>query len=151
MRKTLSTDEAAKRRTSQLAAIHVMASKQLGLDRETYVALLQRVAGVSSSASLDGRGRQLVLDELRRLAGGTAKYRAHAAVPDEPENPRADIAAMIGKVSAILADGGRTWSYAHGMAKKMFKVARVEWLNPDQVHRIVAALSYDQKRRGKKS
>ena len=38
-------------RTRQLAAIHVIAQKQLCLDRETYVGLLQRVGGVSSTSA----------------------------------------------------------------------------------------------------
>lgn len=151
MRKTTPDTGAAKRRTAQLAAIHVLANKQLGLDRETYVALLSRVAGVTSSAGLDGKGRQKVLDELRRLSGGTARRRAHAEMPDTPESARADIAPIIGKISAMLAEADRTWEYAHSIARKMFKVERVEWLNPDQMHRLVAALSYDQQRRGRKA
>jgi phage gp16-like protein len=33
------------------------------------------------------------------------------------------------------------------MAKKMFKIDRVDWCKPDQLHKIVAALSYHQKRK----
>ena len=42
---------------------------------------------------------------------------------------------------------GRPWGYAHGIAKKMFKIDLVEWCEPNQLWRIVAALEYDRRRR----
>jgi phage gp16-like protein len=142
-----SIDHAAAKRRRQLAAIHVLASKRLRLDRETYVALLQRVGGVQSSADLDAKGRSRVLDDLRRLAGeGQRQMRNAVNLPDAPQNVREELAAMVSKVGAILAEMGKSWNYAHGTAKRMFKVHRVEWLRPDQLHRLVAALSYDQRR-----
>jgi hypothetical protein len=48
-----------------LAAIHV-ARKQLGLDDETYRAVLVRVTGKASSKDMSERERGQVLDELRR-------------------------------------------------------------------------------------
>ena len=141
---------AAKARNKQLAAIHVLASKRLHLDRDTYVALLQRVGGVASSADLDQRGRVKVLDELRRLTGeGQRQMRNAVNMPDAPQNVREEIAGMVSKVGALLAEAGKSWNYAHGTARRMFKVQRVEWLRADQLHRLVAALSYAQKRQRK--
>ena len=142
---------ADKRRSRQLAGIHVLANK-LRLDEDTYRALLERVTGVRSSAKLDARGRGLVLSELRRLSGERAHHMRQAVPPPGgPENVREELAAMVAKVGAILADTGRGWPYAHGMARKMFRVEKIEWLTAEQLHRLVAALSYDQKRkRGKK-
>lgn len=139
-------------RNRELAAIHVLASKRLRLDRDTYVALIQRVSAqfgrqVNSSADLDGRGRHQVLDELRRLAGeGQQQMRNAVNLPDAPQNVRDEIAGMVSKVGALLAEAGKSWNYAHGTAKRMFKVHRVEWLRADQLHKLVAALSYSQKR-----
>jgi hypothetical protein len=48
-----------------LAAIHV-AKKQLGLDDETYRAVLMRVAGKASAGDMTEAERQRVVDELRR-------------------------------------------------------------------------------------
>lgn len=145
---TMSIDRQSDQRRRQLAAIHVLASKKLLLDRDTYVALLQRVAGVRSSADLDGPGRDRVLDEMRRLAGeGQRQMRNAVNLPDAPQNVRDELAAMVSKVGAILAERGKCWNYAHGTAKRMFKVQRVEWLRPDQLHRLVAALSFDQRRK----
>lgn len=55
-------------RNRDLAAIHTTI-KQLGMDRETYEAMLQRVAGVASAGDLDARGRRQVLDRLRAVGG----------------------------------------------------------------------------------
>jgi phage gp16-like protein len=138
----------ATQRTRQLAAIHVIAQKQLRLDRQTYIALLQRVGGVSSAADLDAHGRVRVLRELGRLAGDGDKQMSNAiTLPDAPQNVRNEIASMVSKVGAILAEIGKPWGYAHGMARKMFKIQRVEWLRPDQLHRLVAALQISANRR----
>ncbi len=47
---------------------------------------------------------------------------------------------MMRKIEALLLDNGWTWNYAHGTAKKMFKVDRVEWLSDGNMHKLVAAL-----------
>lgn len=134
-------------RAKQLAAIHVIASKRLRLDRDTYVALLQRVGGVESAGKLDSRGRAAVLDELRRLSG-EGQRQMHNAVnlPDAPQNVREETAGMVSKVGALLAEMGKHWNYAHGTAKRMFRVQRVEWLRPDQLHKLVAALQISANR-----
>lgn len=135
------------RRRAQLAAIHIL-RKELGMDHETYVAVLRRIADADTSATLDAGARSRVLDELRRLRGDSVR-RTRNAVPaaHAPRAMREETAAMIGKVGAILADAGRDWNYAHGLARRMFRVQRAEWLTPEQLHRLIAALAIDQKRR----
>lgn len=142
---TMQSDD---RRKRQLAAIHVMAKKQLHLDEDTYRELLQRVAGVRSAADLCALGRASVMDELRRLAGqGQCRMRNAVNLPDAPQNVREEIAGMVGKVGALLAELDKSWNYAHGTAKRMFKVQRVEWLRADQLHRLVAALQISSNRK----
>lgn len=137
-------------RRKQLAAIHVLAKRKLKLEDDTYRELLERVSGKRSAADLDVRGRAMVLAELRRLTGdGARQMRNAVALPDAPQNVREEIAAMVGKVGALLAQSGKSWNYAHGIAKRMFRVQRVEWLKADQLHKLVAALSYAQKRQHK--
>lgn len=63
---------------SALATIHV-AKKQLGLDDDTYRAVLNRVTGKTSSADMTETERLAVVDELRRLGferGSTGPRRA---------------------------------------------------------------------------
>lgn len=135
-------------RNQQLGAIHAE-KKRLLLDDETYRALLARVAGVRSAADLDVKGRADVLRELAKF--NRARTAAEQmTLPNAPQNVREEIAAMVGKVCALLAEADRHWNYAHGMAQKMFGVKRIEWLHADQMHKLIAALTFDQKRRRRK-
>lgn len=143
------------RRNGDLARIHVL-KKQLGQDDETYRAMLLRVAGVRSSADLDGPGRGKVLREMERLSGSTEgadrrRARFLRITQDAPRNVSEDRKAMIGKVEALLADAQRPWSYAHSMAKRMFNVTRVDWLPPADLHKLVSAMQIDANRRAKRS
>lgn len=137
----------AKRRLQELAAIHVKA-KKIQIDREAYVALLTRVAGVTTSANLDSVGRSKVLDELRRLAGETAP--APRAYPGKPHNFASNaMPETITKIEAQLADMKLSWSYADAIANRMFGIERVTWCRrQDQLAAIVAALHVEQEKRG---
>ncbi len=136
-------------RYSELAAIHVLA-KRLDMDQDTYRAMLHRMTGQCSSGDLDMKGRRLVLDEMRRLSGESTTHAAiDTSAPNAPQQVRADTRAMLTKVQAILKATGKSWNYAHGTARRMFKVQRVEWLRADQLHRVVAALNYQQERQRK--
>jgi phage gp16-like protein len=128
---------------SSLAKIHI-AKAQLGLDDDTYRALLARVAGVRSAKELSPRQIGAVLAEFQRL-GWTPKP-ANKAGRSTPK-PAAERKALVGKIEAQLADAGRPWAYADAMALRMFKVERVEWCDTDQLRRLVAALTYDARRR----
>jgi len=52
-------------RRAELAQIHI-AAKQLGIDRDTYEAMLHAVARVRSAGDLDWSGRKRVLEHLRQ-------------------------------------------------------------------------------------
>ena len=58
-----------------------------------------------------------------------------------------DDPAVLGEIEALLADSGREWEYAHSVARRMFKVGRLEWCNPDQLAKVIAALQIDADRR----
>lgn len=129
-------------RNASLAKIHI-AKKQLGLDDETYRAMLLQHGGVSSSKDLTPLGAAKVLRHLEN-----AGFKPKAGHGKRP-NPAAGRTALIGKIEAQLASAARPWAYAHGMAQKMFKVDKVEWLDEEQLGKVVAALAYDAKRRAK--
>lgn len=142
---TVPTRDPADLRRKQLARIHA-AKKALALDDDAYRAVLRRVTGVASSADMSTAQRNQVIAEFTRLgfkaAGQQSRRRVFAGKPK-----RTTEVPLLRKAEALLADAGREWAYAHGMAKRMFQVTRVEWLNPDQLHRLVAALQIDAKRR----
>lgn len=134
-------------RRRQLARIHV-ARQQLALDDATYRALLVRVTGVDSSARMTHAQRNAVIAEFVRL-GFKQQRQAdkRRRWPGEPKD--CDAVPMLRKLRALLADSKRPWSYAHALAKRMFDVARVEWLPDHQLHKLIAALQIDANRRVK--
>lgn len=136
-------------RNRELAQIHI-AKKQLALDDDTYRDMLWTVARVRSAGDLDFTGRKRVLEHLRgcgfKARGGKAPH------PGRPANMgHADRGPSLRKIEALLAEAGRQWAYADGMARKMFHVEKISWCTVDQLHSIIAALMYDQKRRAAKS
>jgi len=138
-------------RAAQIRTIKV-AVKQLGLDDETYRALLLRVTGKSSCAQMSDGERGKVLDALKaqgfELAPKTSVV--HHRPRDTRREPKADTTRMLRKVEALLADAKRPWDYAHAMARHMFGVDRLEFLRGGQLHKLVAALQMDANRRAKR-
>lgn len=128
-------------RRAQIAKIK-LAKKDLGMDEDTYRALLQRVTGRTSSAQMTRQQRYQVLAEFGRLGW---KPKAGKEWPGRPKNT--DKVPMLRKVEALLADARRPWDYAHATARQMFRVDRLEFLNHEQLHRLVAALQVDANRR----
>lgn len=140
------------RRRRDLAQIHI-AAKQLGMDTKDpdpeseYHAMLWSVARVRSSADLDYTGLQRVLAHLR-ACGFKPRHGKRPRVP-------ADRTAQIRKIEALLTDAGLPWEYltagANGkpsMLKRICRVEKLEWANAEQLGKLIAALSYNQARRG---
>ncbi|MEN9192815.1 regulatory protein GemA [Xanthomonas euvesicatoria] len=132
-------------RKTQLAKIH-LAAKQKGLDEATYRALLVRITGKDSAAKMTTEERALVIAEFVRLGFKDVQRTGRKRQwPGQPKN--LDEVPMLRKVQALLADAKRPWAYAHSTAKQMYGIDRVEFLNQDQLHRLVAALQVDANRR----
>ncbi|MDN6860721.1 regulatory protein GemA [Pseudomonas sp. CAN2814] len=128
-------------RNVNLAKIHI-AKAQLGMDDDAYRALLGRVAGVRSAKELGPRQVAQVLAEFQRLGWKPESKQQGRATPKVPQNRQI----VLKKVEALLASASRPWSYADAMAKRMFKVERVEWLDDDQLYRLMQALIIDRSR-----
>lgn len=145
------------RRANDLARIH-MAKKALGLEDDTYRSLLKATTGKDSASALGPGERWKVLCELGRLgASGCPQPRTPPATakpqpqghPGKPTIIRADCQRLVGKIEAQLAEAKRPWAYAHTLAKRMFQKDQVQLCEPDELRRLVAALSYDAKRHGR--
>lgn len=132
------------RRNLDLSKIHI-AKKDLGLDDDTYRALLTRVAGVRSAKDLNPRQTGRVLAEFVRLGWTPSATKTGRKTPV----PAPDRQKLIGKIEAFLAEAQRPWTYVDSMAARMFKIERVEWLDPEQLQKMVAALTYDARRHGR--
>lgn len=132
----MNTKEAIRKR--QLAQIHI-AKNDLGLDDDTYRAILMDVAGVASAADLSAKGRRDVLARFESKGWNNKKHRAPAVTAEK--------APYVRKIGALLADMKLSWNYAHGIAKQMYKKPRVQWCEPEQLRAIVAALAKEQAKR----
>lgn len=130
-------------RRRDLAKIHI-AKKQLGMSDTVYREMLKNISGVASAADLDGRGRSKVLDHLK-ICGFKPAYK-HERSQIKHRSAAKEREPLLLKVRAILTDLRLPWKYADSMAKRMFKVDRVHWLEPDQLHKLTIALIYHKNR-----
>lgn len=119
-------------RNRVLAAIHC-ARRDLKLDEDTYRDMLEKVAGVRSAKDLDDAGRQRVLDHMRSLGALKA-----TAFPRQPKNMHVKL--ELTKVEALLAESKLSWAYADAIAKQMFRIQRVQWLDAVQLRAVITAL-----------
>jgi phage gp16-like protein len=127
-----------------IALIHVAKSK-LGLSEEDYRAMLNSV-GVTTSKDLD----HLQFDEvMRRFEAAGFRNTGRNGGRKRPPRPVSSKEKLTKKIGAILADTGLPWSYADGIAKKMFGLDSVRFCNETELWKVAAALSIYQKRRNK--
>ncbi len=132
-------------RRADLARIHCLA-RDLGLSRAEYEDVVFVVARCRSAGDLDHAGRAHLIEHLSaRLHTPRPRSvpRGFGQKPIVPEDRRP----LIDKMEALLADAARPWNYARAMAKRMCGVDQLEWCTAEQLRKIVAALSYDQRRR----
>ncbi|MGC6061328.1 gp16 family protein [Enterobacter kobei] len=117
----------------------------LGWDDALYRQTLERLTGKTSSTRCSLDELQTVKDYMHN-AGFPRHSPRHGRRPSVPKN-RED---MLKKVEALLTDAGRPWEYATGMAKRMFKRERLDWLTTEELTKLMQALAIDAKRRGKR-
>lgn len=130
-------------RNIELGKIHI-GKKQLQLDDDVYRSMLWQVAQVKSASDLDPAGRQKVLQHMVLMGATFTKSKTKRTTP------AIDKARLASKVKALLTDGKYPDTYGDSMAQKMFSVQRWEWLTPDQMHKLVAALVINQQRIAKR-
>lgn len=129
-------------RKSALAKIH-LAKKQLGLDDDTYRAMLQAIGGVHSSADLTDQGLDKVIQHLTQCgAQFTKKPKRH--IGKAPNNLNS--VELMQKIGALLADQQLPWDYAKGIAKQMFRKDALEFCSGQELWAIVNALIKRQKK-----
>ena len=123
------------KRGRELAQIHI-AKKDLGLDDDTYRAVLWDVARVDSASKLNDNERIAVLKRFKQRGWKNNRNinRGKSANDAEWKAP------LMSKVGALLADMKLPWGYANGIATQMYKVQRVDWCNETQLRGIITAL-----------
>ncbi|MGE4539233.1 MAG: gp16 family protein [Desulfovibrio sp.] len=121
-----------------------IARRALRLDDPTYYAILERLTGKSSSTALSAPELVKVVAYMRTIGWQEPAKKPSRRKPVVPE-----AAGYINKIEALLAEAKRPWSYAGGIAKRMFGVEKLEWLTPEQVRGVLAALIRDAERHGR--
>ncbi len=128
-------------RDGDLARIHILA-KELGLSRGDYEAVLWEQARVESSKNLDEHQRRALINHLESLIGRHAKV--EGAPPRNMERPQ------LRKIAALLADLGKSWAYAAGIANKLHGKNQLDWCGDIELRGVITALVL-QKQRAQKA
>lgn len=128
-------------RRSLLAKVH-LAKKALGLDDETYRALLSRVTSKDSAADCTVPQLTAVVMEMRKK-GWNPPEKPQKAKPSKGKAP------LMGKITALLAEAKRPDAYAEAMARRMYKRDALAFCTLPELQGIVAALVKDAKRNGR--
>lgn len=126
-------------RNAELAQIHI-ARAQLGLDEETYRAVLWTVGRVKSSKDLDWTGRKKLLEHFRAKGWKPAPpKRAKTAKPVSSGQE-----GMIRALWSDLHDAGKVRDPSDAALGSWLKrnrwPERVEWLDGHQVTQAIEAL-----------
>jgi len=127
----------------QKALIHI-AKQKTGMSDQEYRELLGSF-GVASSRDLTHGKFDAVMKHFKGMG-----FKRKPGKPYKRLHPIGSKKRLLYKIEAQITEMDLSWNYVDGMAKKMFGVDRVIWCVPQQLHRIVAALNYHQKRIEKK-
>lgn len=136
-------------RARLIKLVHV-GRRELALDDDTYRALIADIAGGdgrSSCIQLKDKELQQLIDRMKSTGFKVASKRSHGRRP----NPPATREQLIKKLEAQLAEAGRPWAYADGMANRICKVDKVDWCTDEQLHKLIAALYMDATRHKRKA
>lgn len=125
-------------RNNQLAMIHI-ARAQLGLDDETYRSIVRLVSNgrESSAGQLDYAERKKLLEHFENRGWKNSKMAT-------PKAAKKTNQPLVNKVGALLADMKLPWSYADGIAKRMYNRDRVQWCEAEELRGVIAALTNRQ-------
>lgn len=116
----------------------------LNWDDETYRDVLACQTGKRSARDCSDAELERVLAYMRRL--GFTPMPRNGRRPNVAAGRRS----MLSKIEALLAEAGRPWGYLNGVIERMLGEKKpVEWLNDDQVRKLMQMLIVDAKRHGR--
>lgn len=129
-------------RKSLIQKIHIGKS-QLGFDDDTYRDFLALHGNDKSSCTQMSVPELYAVFNAMKAAGFKTRYKGKAKpYATQAKQP------LMNKIEALLADSGKTWAYAEGIAKRMYGKQRLQWCNAEQLRAVVVAL-VKQQRQGK--
>jgi phage gp16-like protein len=124
------------------AVIHI-AKLQTGMTDDEYRDLLGSV-GASSSTELTDVTFDKVMSKFDALGFRTTskprkRTRKAAGLPMRKRD-------IMAKLEAILLDMGLPWGYVDSIAHKRFGVDTVQWLEAEDLHKVLKMMIYHQNR-----
>lgn len=120
-----------KYRREELAKIHI-GKKDLNLSEDIYRDIIRAAGGVESSADLDWRGRQAVLERFKEL-GWPSRPKA-----DDPQSKK--IRALWLELHAVGKVRDASEKALASYVRRMTGVAALQWLNTRQASTVIEAL-----------
>lgn len=128
-------------RRALIAKIHI-AKKQLEMTENSYRKLLHSHGG-NSCTELSTQQLDAVMKTLIQKGFQVRNPKTHG----KPKNfSHKSMPKMITKIEALLADMKLPWSYADSIAKQMFGIERMAWVNKEhQLRAVISALSNKQR------
>ena len=132
---------------ANLAKIHI-ARKELNLDEDIYRDILHVQFNKRSSADLSDFQCVKLLQHFESLGWKQTegKKKKHGRKPHNMS--KSD---YLAKIEALLSEAGRSWAYADGIAKHMFKIDSTQFCQADQLRAIVAALVKNAQKEGRRT
>lgn len=128
---------------AQLAQIHI-AKKDLGLDDETYRAMLWTYARVHSSAELDHAGRAKVLDHLKSLGWKSGRKQRNKKPTNDPRYGLIRELWLELHANGVVNDPSEQATIR--FIKNQTKIDSFEWLSTKQVSSLIERLKQWLKR-----
>jgi phage gp16-like protein len=125
----------AANKNAAMAKIHI-AKQQLGLDDATYRAVLNNVAGVTSSTKLDQDGFDKVINYFEKQG---VQFKSNPKKTGRVPNNLA-INEQLQKIQALLTTQGKPFEYALGIAKQMYKKQALEFCTAQELRGVITAL-----------
>lgn len=135
----------AESRNALLAKVHI-ARKDLGLDDETYRAMLEHLTGWRSAAQCTDRQLVMVIASLRKRGWNPAP------LPKAGKRPRVDPQRQpqMDKIDALRIETDTTWAYVEGIARRMYKIG-LSWCDSAQLQAVITALVRHQQSQQRKA
>jgi len=130
-----------------LAKVHI-AKKDLGLDDEAYRSLMERITGHRSAGDCAVHELVRAVAEFRRLGWTPTGKKGAGGKPGKPSRGKA---ALMGKITALLAEAKRPDAYAEAMARRMYRRDKLDFCTPKELQGVIAALSRDAVRHGRRA
>lgn len=125
-------------RKSLMAKLHI-ARKDLGLDEDTYRAMLENLTNWRSAADCTDRQLVMLVAALRKRGWKDSRPKGPKVRPEFEE--------ALGKINALRLDTKKSWAYVESIAKRMYGVG-LSWLDGEQLRGVITAMTKHQKAQG---